>query len=702
MKIRYLAILTVLLITITESFPQQLLVLTDSTDIPELSLEEIEIRASKDNLGLKRLPASVTLLSAKRIEETGVSTLADITALTPGFFMPDYGSKLTSPVYIRGIGSRINSPSVGLYVDHVPYFEKASYQFDFFDVERIEILKGPQGTLYGRNAMGGIINVVTRSPLSYQGTRLGINAGTYGVIGASASHYNKAGDNFGYSVSLNFNHREGYYTNSFLNEKVDRTNAFGFRNKLAWKISERTTIEHIAAFENSREGGYPYALLNDSLMVPEEISYNQPSSYNRSLFSDALVFNHRGEHVEVQATTAYQYLDDRQSIDQDFTADSAYFVVQDQQQHMISQELIVRSPREKRFGWLFGAYGFTQRFEKSVDVSIYQRNMQLVKAYDTDITGAALFHQSTIRDLLVKNLSLTAGIRLDFERDILGYTYDMEVAGNASNVTDTIYPDLSYTEVLPKVALTYRFGGSTIYTVVAKGYKTGGFNSTFYKEEDLFFNPEFSWNYEVGIRTGLFSNTVYADASLFYIDWKNQQIYQQAYYRDDTPAPGSLLKNAGRSVSKGGEITLKGIPYHGFSPVISYGYTHAVFTEHEVDDETDHAGNFIPYIPRHTLTMQLNKAFRLKNSSVLDKINLNLLYRGMGEIFWNIENSYSTESYGLLDMKVSFVRGDIVFGLWGKNLLGTEYQAFYFQALGNQYVQPGKPVRFGFNINYAF
>ncbi len=702
MTIRYLAILSVLLIAHPKSFSQQAIVLSDSTDIPELSLDEIEIRASKDNLSLKRMPASVTLLSAKRIDETGVSTLADITALTPGFFMPDYGSKLTSPVYIRGIGSRINSPSVGLYVDHVPYFEKASYQFDFFDVERIEILKGPQGTLYGRNAMGGIINIVTRSPLEYQGTRLGINAGTYGVIGGSASHYNMAGDNFGYSLSLNFNHREGYYTNTFLNDEVDQANAVGFRSKLAWKISETTTIEHIAAFENSREGGYPYALLNDSLRVPEEISYNQPSAYNRSLFSDALVLNHRGEHVEVQATTAYQFLDDRQSIDQDFTADSAYFVVQEQQQHMVSQELIVRSPSEKRFGWLFGAYGFTQRFDKQVDVSVYQRNMQLVKAYDTDITGAALFHQSTIRDLLVKNLSLTAGIRLDFERDILDYTYDMEVAGNASNVTDTIYPDLSYTEVLPKVALTYRFGGSTVYGVIAKGYKTGGFNSTFYKEEDLFFNPEFSWNYEAGIRTGLFSNTVYADASLFYIDWKNQQIYQQAYYRDNTPAPGSLLKNAGRSVSKGGEVTLKSIPYHGFSPVISYGYTHAVFTEHEVDAETDHAGNFIPYVPRHTLTMQLNKAFRLNHSKVLDKINLNLLYRGMGEIFWNIENSYSTDYYGLLDMRISFVRGDMVFGLWGKNLLGTEYQSFYFQALGNQYVQTGKPVRFGLNINYAF
>src|SRR6056297_1946094 len=148
MNIRSLLILGILLVCQITAQPQKVIILTDSTEIPELSLDEVEIKASKNNQGLKKMPASVTLLSAKRISENEVRSLTDITSLTPGFFMPDYGSKLTSPVYIRGIGSRINSPSVGLYVDNVPYFEKASYDFDFFDVERIEILKGPQGTLY--------------------------------------------------------------------------------------------------------------------------------------------------------------------------------------------------------------------------------------------------------------------------------------------------------------------------------------------------------------------------------------------------------------------------------------------------------------------------------------------------------------------------------------------------------------------------
>ena len=702
MNIRILAILAVLLVYHVTVQSQKVIILTDSTEVPELSLDEVEIKASKDNQGLKKMPASVTLLSAKRIGQNEVRSLVDVTSLTPGFFMPDYGSKLTSPVYIRGIGSRINSPSVGLYVDNVPHFEKASYDFDFFDIERIEILKGPQGTLYGRNAMGGIINIVTRSPLESQGTNLGITAGAYGVLGGSASHYNKIGDSFGYSLSANYMYRDGYYTNTFLNDKVDRANSAGFRNKLTWQIGDKLSIENIASFENSREGGYPYALINDSLLTPEEINYNQPSTYARSLFSDAILINFRGERMELQATTAYQYLDDRQEIDQDFTPDSLYFVVQDQKQHMVSQELILRSPKENRINWLFGAYGFIQRFDKQVDVDVYLSRMTMMKTYNTYINGAALFHQTTINDLVFENLSLTAGIRLDYEKDILDYLYNREIAGNLSNIQDTIYPHLAYMEVLPKIALNYRFDRNSIYAVIAKGYKTGGFNSTFYKDEDLFFDPEFSWNYEIGMKSSLFSNTVYADVSLFYIDWKNQQIYQPAFYRDDTQAPGSLLKNAGRSVSKGGEITIKTIPIHGFSPVLSYGYTHATFTEHEIDATTDHAGNFIPYVPRNTVTVQVNKAFRIKNDRLLDSINFNLLYRGMGDIYWNEENSFKTDYYGLLDFKVSFIKQGLSFELWGKNMLGADYESFYFQAIGNQYVQTAKPMRIGFNINYAF
>ena len=183
-----------------------------------VALTEIVVQASRDQSKLKSLSSSVSVINSKQIETLGISTLTDITSTVANLFMPDYGSKLTSPIYIRGVGSRINAPSVGLYIDHVPYFEKAAFNFDFFDISRIEVLRGPQGTQYGRNTMGGIVNILTKSPLNYQGTDLNIQAGTYGSYLLNVGHYAKSSERFAYSLSLNYRHNDGFFTNDFLNQ----------------------------------------------------------------------------------------------------------------------------------------------------------------------------------------------------------------------------------------------------------------------------------------------------------------------------------------------------------------------------------------------------------------------------------------------------------------------------------------------------
>jgi len=698
MKLKNMVIACVSLLCASSLYAQQVIIMTDSTEVPELNISEVQIRASKSNLGLKQMPASVTLLNSMILEQADVRSLTDISAIAPGFFMPDYGSKLTSPVYIRGIGSRINSPSVGLYVDNVPYFEKAAFNFDFFDIDRIEILKGPQGTLYGRNTMGGIINIITRSPLDFQGTAMELKAGTYGAYSGNFGHYGKAGDDFAYSFAFNVQHNQGYYTNIFSGDQVDRSNSLGGRNKLIWAINDRWKLENVFSMEYSTEGGYPYALLNDSLMTAEQINYNQPSSYERNLVSDGLVLTYSGGNIAFTSTTSYQFLDDRQEIDQDFTPDSLYFVVQDQLQHMVSQEFILRSARpNSRYSWLAGAYGFTQRFSKQVDVDAYATNMLLQKGYRNSVSGAALFHQSTLNDFLLKDLSVTAGIRADFERDDLDYVYDMNVAGAHVPMADTTYPELSYVEILPKLALSYRAGSFQVYATAAKGYKTGGFNSTFETDSGLYYRPETSWNYETGFKSSLLNRHLYLDVALFFIDWNNQQIYQTV-----PSGRGARLSNAGESVSKGFEITMKTLPVYGFKPVLSYGYTDARFIKYVKDENTNYNGNAIPFIPKHTLNFVLRKSIDLHQTGMIDRVDINLVYRGLGKIYWNEENTFSSNYYNLVDANIAFSKSGFEFALWGKNLLGTDYKSFYFEALGNQYVQTGKPMRFGVNLKYEF
>lgn len=664
--------------------------------LKNIDIDKIVINASKSNSKYKDLPVAISVLSEKNIQASEVKTLTDISALVPNFFMPDYGSKLTTPVYIRGIGSRINSPSVGLYVDGVPYFEKAAFAFDFFDIKQIEVLSGPQGTLFGRNTMGGLINITTLSPFDYTGLRIDATAGSYGQYKVNAGYYGKIKDKFGYTISANYVRNDGFYENAYNGNMIDELDSYGLRNKLIWKVTDNISFENIASFERSEQGGYPYAIYDDSLQQANDINYNQFSGYKRDLFSDAFVAKFSGKHVEFVSTTSTQFLEDLQEIDQDFTADSLYYVSQYQKQNMYSQDFVLRSKDTKYYDWIVGAYGFQQIFDRKVDVDIYPKNMAYTKKYDHEITGGALYHQSTLKNFPVKNLSLTAGVRFDTEKDILYYKYDLFMGGNTIPQADTTYPQLDYFQILPKFAINYKINNTAIYATVAKGYKTGGFNSTFERDEDLTFLPEFSWNYEIGTKATI-NKKLYVNAAIFYIDWQNQQIYQTV-----PSGRGSMLKNAGKSVSQGGEISMFAKLTKTCNASLSYGYTDAKFTLHELNDSVNYNGNRIPYVPMHTFSANISKEILFKQNKVIDKMVLGVMYRGNGDIYWNEENTSYQKYYNLLDAKISFVRKNVQFDLWGKNLLNEKYNSFYFEALGNQYVQIGRPLNFGANLSIKF
>jgi len=665
--------------------------------IDTIQLNELVVQASRSYSNLSSISNSVTLFNSKQIESLGLNSLTDATSTVANLFMPDYGSKLTSPIYIRGVGSRINAPSVGLYVDNVPYFEKAAFNFDFFEISRLEVLRGPQGTEYGRNTMGGIVNILTKSPQYYQGTDVNVQAANYGSYLFTAAHYAKASDKLAWSLALNYRHNDGFFTNDYLNKKVDVLDTYGLRNRLIFKLNDRFSVENILSFENSIQGGYPYSQYFEANDSVAKIRYNQESGYNRQLLSDALVLKYSAPKFDFSAITSYQYLNDKQAIDQDFSVDSLYFIIQRQRQNMFSQEITIQAKKNKRYNWLFGGYAFRQQFFNDVEANTYKQKLNTLKEYDHIIAGGALFHQSTFKNFPIRNMNIVAGIRLDTENDKLNYKSFRTKNALTTTLADTVYSPLQSLQVLPKLSVNYKFLSTNVYALVSRGYKTGGYNSTFERPEDLTFEPEYSWNYEVGIKSSLFRNQLFLEASLFYIDWKNQQIYQT------TPSgTGSMLKNAGHSVSKGFELALNSASIAGFELMASYGFTYAQFEENVLNATTDYSGNFIPYVPKHTVAGQLMKTFQIENSKLLNKIVLSALYKGTGEIYWNDKNSHKQEYYSLLDGRISFVRKNLKFDIWGSNLTATRYESFYFEALGKSFVQTGKPLQVGVKLSVNF
>ncbi|HCO68179.1 MAG TPA: TonB-dependent receptor [Dysgonomonas sp.] len=659
---------------------------------------EIVIQSFKRNDNISQLPISATVLSEQILRERNISSVKDFSGFIPNLFIPDYGSKMTSPAYIRGIGSRINAPSVGLYVDGVPYFDRSTFDITMEDVDRIEVLRGPQGTIYGRNTMGGIINVYTKSPFKYQETNIGLSAANYNTYYANASHYGKISNNFGYALSGNYMHTGGYITNHYTGKRANPMDAASARMRLSWRANPGLFLHLTSAYEYSDQDGYPYAQYTDSINKIKNVNYNSPSYFRRNMSTTGLNIQYTTEDIRFNSQSSFQYFDGEQGLDQDFTSADNFYVVFNQRQRMYSQEFNLKSLGERDYEWLFGAFGFYQDYGTNNNIQFIPQDSLNLQDIDTPSTGFALFHQSVFNNLFTKGLSLTLGIRYDWEQ-IKAHTLINGV--NKHDIYNTIRNQRdkdTYSQVTPKIALQYTFANKDIvYASITKGYKSGGFNNTAQLEEDRTFAPEHSWSYELGTKASCLDNLIYTDISLFYIRWNDQQISQT-----QPDGRGFILRNAGRSKSKGVEANLHINALENLSFQLSYGYTHARFKEYDDKKGNDYAGKYLPMVPSNTFSAAVNYSIKMKNKSIIDKIVFNGQYTGLGKLYWREDNLAKQPFYGMLNGRLSFVRDNLSFDVWAKNILDEKYISYYFKSGKQSYAQQGRPFECGINLNLKF
>ena len=731
------------------------------------TLSEISVIGIKEQSAVEKLPASVSRIEGKDLDHQEMLSVNKLTATVPNFYMPEYGSKITSSIFIRGIGTRMNEPAVGLYVDNVPYLEKSMFDFDLYDLSEIAVLRGPQGTLYGRNSMAGIININTVSPLRYQGTKAMISYGNENTGRVNVAHYRKAGDNAGLSFGLNYNQTDGFFTNTYTGKKADRLKSGGGRFRFDMNMTERLMTTYALSYERSNQNGFPYKAYDKSSDTFSDVNYNDPCSYKRSLLVNSLDFRYKGNKFILNSTTSYQYFDDSMLLDQDFSPANFFTLNQKQKQNAFTQEIIIKSNTSNKYRWLFGAFGFYQRLNTRVPVELKQDIMNLIFAgikeikpnmpslelksdsilvdgvYKTPRSGAAAFHQSTFNDLLVKGLSLTLGARFDYEKVNLDYfsnSSDADVNAIISTPmglivrpapisADTISgkEKMNFTELLPKVALKYEFNKTgMIYFTAAKGYKAGGYNIQLFADimqnrlktmmmqgvknpsEDkinalISYKPEYSWNYEIGGKSAFFQNSLFADVSLFYIDCRDMQIVQSS------ESMGRMMKNAGKVTSRGVEASLTG-EFGNFRANIAYGFTYAIFKQYtdslKNDDgktyrQVDYKGNHVPMAPEHTFSAAGDYTFDLKGKWI-EKLIIGAQYSGAGKIYQTPANDVVQKFYGLLNGKISAVKGICQLDVWVKNALNTEYKTFYFESMGNSFIQSGRPFQIGTNFTVKF
>lgn len=772
-------------------------------EVDTLKIVDVEevliIAAPKENRKLRELPNAVTLLSQQDMQAAQVNSIKNLTALVPNIFIPDYGSRLTSAVYIRGIGSRINTPSVGLYVDNIPYIDKSAFDFNYSDIERIDVLRGPQGTLYGRNAMGGIIKVHTKSPFSYQGTDFRIGAGTHNQYNTSVTHYHRMNERFAFSAGGFYDYDGGFFRNAARNnDKIDKGQSAGGRMRAIYLPSDNWKLDFNVSYEYSDQGGYPYGLYNKENGEVAKVAYDEESSYYRNLLNAGLNLEYQAQNFTLSAVTGYQWLRDRMFMDQDFSAANIFNIEQKQKINTFSEEIVLKSKPNRRWLWTTGAFGFYQAlhtdgpvlFHRDGITSVIENNANSVfdglasmgipgipvmhlginneslpvsGSFDTPTLSGALFHQSTFNDLFVKGLSATVGLRMDYEKIKMEYNsaaattnfnFSMKM-GNPANPQilesqglegNAVYlgkESTDYVQLLPKFALQYEWKkGNNIYATAARGYRSGGYNIQMFSDlvtgvlsnsmmdaimtdpkfssfsamikkmkkelpevsEATRYKPEYTWNYEVGSHLTLWEGRLLADLSAFYMDTRNQQIAKFA-----ENGLGRITVNAGKSHSYGAEASLRAALTTAFTVNASYGYTYATFKEYatntKIDGETqpvDYNGNYVPFVPKHTLSLGGQYMFRIPPGHWLDRIQVNADYTGAGRIYWTEQNDVSQAFYGTLNGRLSLQKGNGQIDFWVRNALDKDYAAFYFESMGNGFMQKGRPIQAGIELRCRF
>ncbi len=748
----------------------------ETDTIKTYALNEVVVTSStKETNDIRTLPGAISILSPQMISSRQIEALKDISTFAPNVFMPDYGSKMTSAIYIRGIGARSSGQTVGLYVDNVPYMDKSTFDFELTDIQRIEVLRGPQGTLYGRNAMGGIINIYTLSPIDYQGTRLSVSAGNYGQVNAKASHYHKLGESIGISIGGYYDRNDGFFTNTYTSEKADHEEAAGGRLKLDWRIKPNFLASYATNFDYSDQGAFPYGKYDPATKTVAPVNYNDPGSYQRTVWTNNVSLEYQTDRFLLSSTTGYQYLKDDMKMDQDYTPRSLFTLNQKQKQQAVSEELAIKSNTQSNYQWSFGLYGFYDDLHTEGPVTfkedgindIFQRVFDNLKVqnprmptlqvindelyipgtFETPTYGLALFHQSTYNNLFVEGLSATAGLRLDYEKQELDYQSTGKMNLGMSFVPGAPVADISsmypasvidehisqdFWQLLPKIALKYECTPRTVtYFSVAKGYKAGGYNvqmsadvmqsrmqydvmNTFKDmlpvaikepaqlDEVAAFKPEQSWNYELGVRSELVPNCLQGELTLFYMDIKDIQLTK---FVDS--GSGRILTNAGKARSYGAEASLRTTIANGLTADVNYGYTHATFRDYN-NGEEDFSGNYVPYAPRHTVSVGLQNTHLFRNSWI-DQLSISVQYTGAGDIYWTERNDISQPFYALLNAKAGVRKGIVTFNLWGRNLTDTQYTAFYFDTSKydgtkdrQPFMQRGKPLQIGVEVVVNF
>lgn len=671
-------------------------------------LEGITVTAEKRKKNIQEIPASITALSEIQIEDAKIVDTEDLTYLIPNLFMIKSGNHGAGGfLSIRGITPTMaGAPTVGFYVDDIYY---SGFDIELFDLERIEVLKGPQGTLYGRNTEAGVINIITKKPGNQWEGKAAAGYGNY-----NSQNYNVSiggplvQDKLFFRVAGKYFLSDGYFDNTFLdNDDADDRDDLDGRALLRWLPTDSWDVMLSGEFQRYRDGNACFAPLDEVRRNPHDVNVDFEGSAEQDKNGQNLKVLHKGEWFTFTAISGLRHEKYEEENELDFSSADLMRLQMSKDTDIFSQEIRIASAKDSTpLEWLAGIYYFDEEEDSKVSFAMRQGippygipPFQNITDSTTDTKGYALFGQATYT--LFEKLGLTAGLRYDhdkkkFEFDNY-YDQDLSMFGMLSQ---SAKKDADFNAWLPKFAVDYKWTPRLMtYAGVARGYKSGGFNtvSTFAGEP---FGPEYTWNYELGIKSSWLDKRLFVNLAGFYIDWTDQQVEQALY-------PEYVIKNAAESTSKGFEIEIIARPTTGLELTGGFGYTDAKFDNYTDDvldpttgakiGEVRYDGERVPNVPKYTYNLAAQYRF---TNGLFSRVEL----LGVGDFYYDSANTEKQGAYQFINARFGYETEHFDIILWAKNLFDEEYvtRAFEIASLGGYFGRAGDPRTFGIMLTARF
>lgn len=677
-----------------------------STDPSDAEVLEIVVTAQRREENVQDVPISITVLTADDIDDADIVNLEGFAENTPNFSVfSASGSRYFNFYSIRGL-SNLNFASrdaVGFYVDDVPYDYGGFITQDFIDLERVEVLRGPQNTLYGRSSQAGVVNIITRRPtdeFEFNGT---VGYGAYNGLDLRASASGPiVADQLFFRLAGSYGRRDGYFENILLGNRLDDQSGGNVRGQLLWTPSESWEILLNSSFDDYRDGGAPIVPVSSN---PFQVEQDVTGFSDLTTNAQSLRIAYRDSNFQATSITSRRFSRQDIETDLDFSAIRAGRFTNIFDSTVITQEVRLQSPEEDdRFQWLVGGYYESRSFNTANDGFNFDEEApllfgaevvpgsSLLRSADIDETTWAGFGQISYQP--VEALTLTAGLRYESVKSSLNRFERIQTTPDGSS-----FPVLEFNNIqqqgdifLPRFSVNYRFSPQLVaYGSIARGYRPGGVNFRPDNDASLTFVPERSWNYEAGLKSSWFNNRLGANLAIFHNPISD---YQVVILDPFTGLPLGI-NNADASLT-GFELELRGSPVDGFDILAGLGFVDARFTNYqnqatgEVFDD-----NRLPLAPNlnYNFALQYRAPFGLFARAEIV---------GLGTTFFDEANTLSQTPYTVINARLGYELENYGIYLFGNNIFDRQYLNFAGGVVGSALGQYGSPATYGIQFRAQF